>query len=196
MTDPTTVVAHLIGEAEEDDLVKKVAQVAIDASRRYFKPGDCFTRATGDSTEIIKAGMEALKRIDPAMENRVRASYADVFKKLNRQAHRRDFEIFDEFAFETLDNILNGYCLPFTYVGSDEGGDFGCWPSYDGLQEAVHDGTVKKAENTPASAIQTMVLEPEVEYVWQITDTAYTQHWALFNAKTKQQIWNTSEPSR
>jgi hypothetical protein len=83
-----------------------------------------------------------------------------------------DLAILDEFAYETLDRIMQEYCLPYTYFGAHpaDGSDVGCWPNLEALDEAVEYGdvTVTKIEAGSLEAIQLIQgqYQSPTPYVW------------------------------
>jgi hypothetical protein len=168
-----------VDEAKESsgDIMKQLVHVAKTAGKKYFEVGKSVSRGTGQSDELIWSYLEALGDVDPVKRRSVEHSYSDEIEAARRMVGRDyvatpdEQQMVDEFVYETLDRVMQEYCLPFTYFGAHpgDGSDIGCWPSMDQIEEAAEDGeeiTKVMAGSLEAMQLIQGQLRVHTPYVW------------------------------
>jgi hypothetical protein len=94
--------------------------------------------------------MRALQSVNPERAAMLRSDNADIFKRLETGESEIDDDVeAGEFLNEDLLNALNESCPDYCYFGAHpgDGSDYGVWPSFESLEEAVSDGEVLKCAN-------------------------------------------------
>jgi hypothetical protein len=196
MSIPGKIVSQLLGETDlgDDEMLRYMAKVARDYTIKYLSPGTLISHGTGRSEDIAEAQLGTLASINRPAYNKILSDYSEEIEALNRikdgGEDEDDQRMVDEFAYETLDRIINKFCLPYTYVGSEEGGSaYGCWVSHEGLKYAVEDGEVTKfaAGSDEARQFSEGNLKVSTPHVWIEDTTRFVD--SLWEGPTHRIIW-------
>jgi len=183
-------VPETVEESAESDqaMLKRLGQVAIDAGKKKLQIGSLF-RSTSHSEDFIDGCLKALAWLDKAKLNEVKQGYSDEIE-LYQLAGRgeavtpNDLAVMDEFAYETLDRIMQDYCPPLTFFGSHSGNgsDIGCWPNYDLLREAENEG----------GGDLVVVLDPQsLDATWvKAGQSPLTNKYAAFHYDDEWEVWD------
>jgi hypothetical protein len=144
--------------------------------KKYLELGS-YSHATMRSEDLIPRFMHALRAVDPERAAQEQAELDDISED--------DAEGRDEFCYGLFD-VLDEYCPPYTSFGSNEGdgSDYGCWVSFESLDEAVESGEVRAIQAgqpfTPG----------EEEYVVMVDRAGNYEQ--LLNGRTGELIWSIS----
>jgi hypothetical protein len=104
---------------------------------------------------------------------------------------QNELDALHEFAYETLDQIMQGYCHPYTYFGNhpSDGSDVGCWVNYEGLEEDAESGEIQRIEAGSLEALQLTQgkLPATTDYVWVHNEERNED--SLWDMKRKKPLW-------
>lgn len=192
------VVAVLLeADFDDDEMLRQMGELVAQLTNPpTFEVNTTFARATGRSEDIMESGLYALRSLVPALYDKLIEGYSDEIEALERVKAgepQDDYDqvMVDDFAYETLDRILNKFCKPFTYVGFHEGdGDYGCWVNHSGLDEAEHDGEITKflTSDPRTQQFEAGQLRVPTKYVWIHNDDDYGD--TLYYAESRKMIWS------
>ena len=93
--------------------------------------------------------------LDCANELRLTRAERAVVREIERRIEKAPEDYYAtedaDFDREDLENILQGYCPEYFYLGAHpgDGADLGVWPCEDSLNEDRRNGTLLDAEKVP-----------------------------------------------
>jgi hypothetical protein len=198
----TKVIRENVEEAKKpshpQNIMQQLGQVAIQTGKKKLQIGSLF-RGTSHTEDFVDGCLKALVRLDKPKYNEVWQFYGDDLEAVNRvnadQGTDEDRDVADNFAYETLDRIMQDYCPPITFFGSHPGSgdDIGCWPDYDRLNAAENyeddDSLVVLEKDSPAAqAIMSGTPETDRDYAaWKCADG---DEWEVWDVKRGKLLWH------
>lgn len=146
-----------IGHSAGDDIEGLAFQLAYELRRLSAREKDARTR------EVVGAALAAYEHA------------GDDEDELKR------------FVEETGREALEAYCLPYMYFGAAPTGEYGFWPDFEALNEAVHcnDGVVKVDAGDPWPPLWTPAGR-EIQFVMEVNDHGNV---SLYK-RSKAEVWS------
>jgi len=136
---------------------------------KKYLPLGTILRATGIEQDVLEAELKALATVDPE-------------KAAQYQGDDNDPAYL---AYEVLPNVLQKYCLPYTYFGNFESdGDWGVWASREAIQEALED------PDTMVAVAQGQPIPKGSKYVVVLNRDDYPV--ALLDGAVGAEIWHVN----
>jgi hypothetical protein len=131
---------------EGEDPKEIFRQFASRASN-FFEPGEEICHSTGICHDVLEAMFFDLKQRDPAKYRELMNDEIEAY--LQDENAVGDFDP-EHFTYEQMPNVMQKYCPPFTYFGTNEGdGCWGCWPySTMDLSDNVDEGVLALVDHT------------------------------------------------
>jgi len=133
--------------------------------------------------DLIPAFLDELKRLDPT--SWIFGQWEHEIRDIENEWIERDPEN-AEYLLEALFDALNEHAPPYCYFGAHEGdgSDYGFWPSWDAIEDAVHDGELfKVAAGDPWSCVPEII---EVNdhgnvtlYIWDAVGGRHVEAWGI-----------------
>jgi hypothetical protein len=197
----TKIIRENVEEAQKPsgDILSQLGQVAIQAGKKTFEIGSII-RGSSSSSDMVEGYLEVLAGVDKAKFNEISHDYSDEIELALRigqgdAAAWSECAIVDDFAYETLDRIMQNYCPPITFFGSHPGSgdDIGCWPDYDRLNAAEmyeNDDSLVVLEKDSPAAQSVMAGTPETDRDYAAWKCADGDEWEVWDAKRGKLIWH------